>query len=62
VSETAKTAKRLLTQRRKAEQLDVNPKTIVRWWQSGILKPPTVINGRNYYDADDKPRADGEAA
>lgn len=55
--ETSEATKRFLTHRRKAEQLDVSTKTIDRWCQTGILRPPVVINNRKYHDIDEKPRS-----
>ena len=62
--EAPKTPKRLVSHSRKAEQVGVSTKTIDRWCQSGILQPPTKINGRKFHDADDMPRntSDGKAA
>jgi len=58
----SKTPKRLLSHRKKAEQLNVSPKTIDRWCEAGILRKPVVINARKYHDADEQPRTDDDKA
>jgi hypothetical protein len=54
--------KTLLAARSKATQLDVSIKTLDRWAAAGIISQPTKIRNRKYWDADEKPRVDGEVA
>lgn len=42
--------------RRFAERWGVSPKTIDRWVQNGLLEEPEVINGRDYFRTDARPR------
>ena len=45
-----------------AERRGVSVKTLDRWVEQGILPPPVRINNRKYFNADAKPRGDGDKA
>jgi DNA-binding transcriptional MerR regulator len=50
--------KRFVTHSQKAAQWSVSTRTVDRWVATGILPPPTYINGRKYHHADAAPRHD----
>jgi predicted site-specific integrase-resolvase len=52
----APSGKRYVPRSQKAASLGVNPRTIRRWCDAGILSPPLVINGRTYHDAEETPK------
>ena len=50
----------LLPIRRFADKHGISVRTALRWAESGIIREPLRINGRNYVPADTEPRRDGE--
>jgi len=58
MSEALQPPPRYLTKRAKAQQHDVSTKTIDRWREQGLIKPPKIVNGRCYFDAADEPPPD----
>jgi hypothetical protein len=56
VATDEKRPRRIEPKRKTAERHGVCVKTIDRWVEREILDPPIRINGRDYFDADCKPK------
>jgi hypothetical protein len=55
-------AKRLEPWPVKAKRHGVTTRTLTRWVEQGLINSPKKINGRNYGDPNEEPRADTDAA